>query len=225
MIRVIAFPSALLGAFLVGCLVTIVGMGGFHAQEPPKKKNEELGAALLAVEEAELRERMITALAIAEGVRLRGRTVLVAMSELARVRRAIAGLSAADPNRPKLQARIDALENRRIAVSAIVDQEFDTYVEVVGEIAVELWPRLRRVSNALAEDLETRRLGKLGEMLPLLRAHVEEMNRAGGITSEALLRWRSDVDDTFDRRRDRLRDRKSPETAIPETVEKGDRDI
>lgn len=195
------------------------------AEEPAPPQDPELTAALLAIEEAELRERMITALAIAEGVRLRGRTILVAISELDRVQRALTQLSPTDPARAALEARVARLEGRRAEISGVVDREFDSYVAVVTEIAGELWPRLRRVGRQLEEDLEGRRLDRLGALLPLLRAHVGELNRTGGLPAEALGRWRTEIDDSYALRKRRLDERLAPEPEIAPKAGDTERDI
>ena len=189
-------------------------------------RSQEAAAALLALEEAELRERMVTALAIAEGLRLRGRTVLVAMTEIDRVRAALREFSPADPERAPLEARLNVLETRRIEVGRIVDEEFEAYLAIVAELASDLWPRLRRVGGDLEADLRDRRLSRLGELMPLLRAHVEEMNRAGALDADAAMRWRREVDDSYAFREERLRRRAAPEAPIaPPPASKPDEDI
>lgn len=192
---------------------------------PPEAPHSDAAAALLAVEEAELRERMVTALAIAEGLRLRGRTVLVAMSEIDRVRAALKEMSPVAPERGALEARLDVLETRRIDVSRAVDEEFEAYLAVVGELASDLWPRLRRVGGELEADLRERRLSRLGDLMPLLRAHVEEMNKAGRLDADAAGRWRREVDDSFALREERLRRRNDPEPPVGPETSKPDQDI
>lgn len=171
----------------------------------------DLSAAMLAVEEAELRERMITALAVAEGLRLRGRTILIAMSEIERVRRTLRDVSPLDAERSRLGARLEVLEERRRKVSALVDQEFKAYLEIVGEIADDLWPRLRRVGGDLDADLESRRLDQLRELLPMLRAHAEQLNRQGSLSQTDAQEWRQAIDDTYELREDKLRQRNERE--------------
>lgn len=183
-----------------------------------------LTAALLAIEEAELRERMVTALAIAEGVRLKGRTVLVALSELRRVRRVLSELSPTDPRRRRLETRIDALEAKRRAVGEEVDREFRGYLDIVGEISTDLWPRLDRVGGVLEKTLTDRRLENLTELLPLMRGHVEELNREGSLSTDAAERWRREVDDTFETRRDIVEGRRTAPKA-PSRDPDEDRDI
>ena len=56
--------------------------------------------------EAELRERMMTALMIAQSVRLRGRTILVAMSQISHIRRIIDQLDPLSKNRPSYEERL-----------------------------------------------------------------------------------------------------------------------
>ncbi|MGF1658879.1 MAG: hypothetical protein ACFCUS_05580 [Rubrimonas sp.] len=190
------------------------------------ERSQEAAAALLALEEAELRERMVTALAIAEGLRLRGRTVLVAMTEIDRVRAALREFSPTDPERAPLEARLNVLETRRIEVGRIVDEEFEAYLAIVAELASDLWPRLRRVGGDLEADLRDRRLSRLGELMPILRAHVEEMNRDGALDAEAAMRWRREVDDSYAFREERLRRRAAPEAPIaPPSASKPDEDI
>lgn len=209
------FAAAVLA---VGCF-----LGGQAVSQ--NERSEEAAAALLALEEAELRERMVTALAVAEGLRLRGRTVLVAMTEIDRVRAALREFSPADPERAPLEARLNVLETRRIEVGKVVDEEFEVYLAVVAELSSDLWPRLRRVGGDLETDLRERRLSRLGEMMPLLRAHVEEMNRTGALDAETALRWRREVDDSYAFREERLRRRAAPEAPIAPTTSKPDKDI
>ncbi|MEM1342973.1 MAG: hypothetical protein AAGI34_00170 [Pseudomonadota bacterium] len=192
--------------------------------DDPAEYSSDLDAALLAIEEAELRERMITALAVAEGLRLRGRTVLVALTELTRVRRALADLSPTDPRRSALEARLTSLEQRQDEVSAVVEDEFRSYVGIVSDISTDLWPRLRRVGADLEADLLARNLERLNDLLPLLQTHVEEMNRSENLAPDALERWRTEIDDTYDLRRQR---RENPLGSGPyaDPSAKSDRDI
>ena len=175
------------------------------------------GDALLALEEAELRERMVTALAIAESVRMRGRTILVAMSEIARVRRSIEKLNPYSERRRELEDRLALQERRRAELEDEVERMFDEYLRLVATVATDLWPRLRRVSGRLGEDLARRQLGQLSELYPVMRGHVEEYNRTGAenVTQGMTERWRREIDDTWERRLDRLEEAPAPAAPAP----------
>ncbi|MGF1500891.1 MAG: hypothetical protein ACFBSD_03665 [Paracoccaceae bacterium] len=170
------------------------------------------GDARLAVEEAELRERLITALAIAESVRLRGRTILVAFSEYGRVRERIDRLGPTSERRVEYEARLAKLERRLVALDLEVDEEFNAYLEIVSELAGNLWSRLDRVGDAVAEDLKARRLARLHQIYPLVKAHIEEFHRAERVTRGMIDRWRAELDDTY---RKRLELRSAPPPPEP----------
>ena len=208
--------------FLVAFAMSVLSAALVSAQSA---RSNDAAAALLALEEAELRERMVTGLAIAEGLRLRGRTVLVAITEIDRVHAALTDLDPTDPERTRLARRLETLEHRRVEVSAGLDLEFRAYIEVVSEISSGLWPRLRRVGGELEDELRSRNLSRLGELMPLLRAHVEEFNRDGALSAEASQRWRREIDDSFALREERLRRRLDPERPVVDGDAETDQDI
>jgi len=181
--------------------------------------------ARLAVEEAELRERMITALAIAESVRLRGRTILVAMTEISRVRRSVQKLPPLSDERAAFEARLRRLEQRRIALDREVTEEFESYLAIVSELASDLWPRLNRVGDQVAEGLKERRLARLLKLYPLLHSHIEEYNRLGSVTRGITERWRAEIDDTYLLRREKLDSGPPPEPSVTEPNEQEEEDI
>ncbi|MGF1554553.1 MAG: hypothetical protein ACFBWO_18925 [Paracoccaceae bacterium] len=202
-----AFATGAAGpALALGLALSLLApyTGPAQSTDEAPAPGDEAAAARLAVEEAELRERMITALAVAEGVRLKGRTVLVALTELRRVRRTLSELSPTDPERRALERRLDRLEGRRRAVTEELDREFATYLEIVAEISTDLYPRLNRVGEALGEALLSRRLENLSDLLPITRAHIVELNREGDLSAAALQAWREEIDDTYAKRREIL---------------------
>ncbi len=193
-------PHKSLPACLAACLLA------FAAAPAPAQQSQALTAdqAILALEEAELRERLVTALAVAESIRLRGRTILVAMSEIGRVRRRVQRIDPASERRAEFEARLRRLEERRIELDAEVDEEFRTYLVLVSEIAGSLWTRVDRVGQGLSESLAERRLSRLHELYPVVRSHVQEFASAETVTRAATDRWRREIDDTYDMRQERL---------------------
>lgn len=198
---------------------------GWSSAESNQTKKQNLNAALLALEEAELRERMITALALAENLRLRGRTVLVAINEINRVRRAIRDLGPFDPDRARLEKRVEQLDRRRKQVTDLVDAEFEKYLALVAELGGDLWPRLTRVGSQLHQDLEDRGLERLSGLFPILREHVEQFNRSGSASAQQIIEWRRMVDDTYRMRQKKLRDGFEPERVPSRKDLKKDEDI
>ena len=185
--------AAVLGLALAALLAPMPG----SAQQANGEMSE---VARLAVEEAELRERMMTALVIAESVRLRGRTILVAMSEISRVRRSVSRLSPDSERRAEFESRLARLEARRKELDAEVDREFLSYLEIISELAGDLWARLDRVGDDVATGLEERRLSRLRELYPLVHRHIEEFHKAETVTRGMTRRWRAEIDDTYDLR-------------------------
>jgi len=181
-----------------------------RAEEPPLTGD----AARLAIEEAELRERMITALAIAESVRLRGRTILVAMTEIARVRRSVDKLAPDSDRRAGFEARLDRLEARRRALDAEVDREFLSYLEIVSELAGDLWPRLERVGSQVAAGLAERRLSRLADLYPVVAGHIAEFHRAETVTRGMTGRWRAEIDDSYYLRLEKRQSAPPPEPSV-----------
>lgn len=175
--------------------------------------------ALLALEEAELRERLMTALAVAESVRLRGRTILVAMSEIGRVRRRVEKIDPTSERRAEFEQRLQRLEQRRIELDGEVDAEFQSYIVLVSELSDGLWSRIDRVGQGLLLSLDERRLSRLAQLYPVVMAHVEEFNRAQSVTRGVTQRWRREIDDTFEMRQERLRSL-PPEPALGNSDEK-----
>lgn len=153
--------------------------------------------ALLAVEEAELRERMMTALMIAQSVRLRGRTILVAMSQISHIRRIIDQLDPLSKNRPSYEERLRRLEVRRAELEDEVGREWEAYLEIVSTLAGDLWPRISRAGDQIADGLEERRLPLLAKLYPVMKTHLEEFNKSETVTRGMTERWRSEVDDTY----------------------------
>ncbi|MGF1445032.1 MAG: hypothetical protein ACFBRM_02395 [Pikeienuella sp.] len=175
--------------------------------------------ALLAVEEAELRERIMTTLAVAESVRLRGRTILVAMSEIGRVRRRLEKIDPTSPNRAAFEERLRKVEQRRVELDREVDEEFLSYLELVSEIAGEVWTRVDRVGDELSAGLAERRLAQLVKLYPVVRSHIQEFNQAETVTRAITDRWRREVDDTYEMRQQRLRAAPPPEPSLANPVE------
>jgi hypothetical protein len=190
------------------------GPGPARAQEALSQED-----ALRAVEEAELRERIVTALAIAESVRLRGRTILVAMSEIGRVRRRVERLDPTSERRAEFEERLARLEERRAEMDAELDDEFLVYLEIVSELAGGAWSRIDRVGGQVLESLEERRIERLQQLYPIVRGHIEEFHRAGAVTRAVTGRWRREIDDTYDLRRERLRAAPPPEPSLAEPEE------
>lgn len=181
--------------------------------------------ARLAVEEAEVRDRIVTALAIAQGLRLRGRTIMIAIQEIERAKRSLRDISPTDPDREKLEARLALLIERRKRVDQELDAEFDAYLELIGELSSTLWPRLRRVGENLVSELEERDLGRLANLLPIVRAHAEYLNRQGSLGLETMEQWRNEIDDSRQMRENRMkRERRNPDLSADEELQ-GDRDI
>ncbi len=204
-------PAGLLGLALAAAALA----------PPPEARAQGLQQALLAVEEAELREKMMTALAVAESVRLRGRTILVAMSEIARVRRRLEKIDPTSKNRATFEERLRRVELRRAELDREVDEEFLVYLELVSEIAGEIWSRIDRVGDGLSQNLADRRLAQLGKLYPVVKAHIEEFNKADTVTSAVTDRWRREIDDTYEMRQERLRAAPPPEPSLanPEDTE------
>lgn len=184
------------------------------AQPLPAQAPATLEEARLAVEEADLRARIVTALAVAESIRLRGRTVLVAMSEIGRVRRRVEQLDVQSENRAEFENRLTKLESRRAELDAELDAEFESYLELVSELASALWSRIDRVGGAVEQDLASRRIERLRELAPVVHGHIEEFNRLKSVTRAVTERWRREIDDTYDMRQERLRAAPPPEPSL-----------
>lgn len=181
-----------------------------------------VSAEALAAEEARLRERIVLALAVAESVRLRGRTILVAMSEIERVRARIATLAPDSGRRAEFDQRLAALEARRVELDREVDEEFLSYVTLVSDLAAVLFTRVNRVGDSVHAELEGLAMRRLTDLYPLLSEHIEEFNRDGGVGREATDRWRREIDDTYEMRRARAGGTVPSEPAVGagETTEK-----
>ncbi|GMG85338.1 hypothetical protein LNKW23_45580 [Paralimibaculum aggregatum] len=199
--------------------VALLGLAAL-ALPPARAQAQSTEQAMLAVEEAELRERLMTALAVAESVRLRGRTILVAMSEIGRVRRRVDKIDPTSERRAEFEARLKKLELRRIELDGEVDTEFQSYIVLIAEISEELWSRIDRVGDGLARDLAERRLSRLAQLYPVVKRHIEEFNKARSVTQAVTERWRREVDDTYEMRQERLRAAPPPEPSLADPDEK-----
>ena len=198
-----ALWTGLLAVLLAGALPA-------RAEEEPLTGE----AARLAIEEAELRERMITALAIGESVRLRGRTILVAILEIQRVARSVAKLSPGSESRRDYEQRLAALRERLRALDAEVDREWLSYLEIVSELAGDLWPRLERVGTEVAAGLAERRLSRLADLYPVVAGHIEEFHRAETVTQGMTTRWRAEIDDSYYLRLEKREGLAPPEPSV-----------
>lgn len=214
--------SVMVGICLIGAS-SIAVHAAQHGASPASETEQQLSRALLAMEEAELRERMLALLILSDSIRLRGRALLVAIGELHRVRRSLAAMDSTDPSKLRLENRLLKLETRRREVETTLDQEFQNYVTGVSELGNDLWPRLRRVGEQFPDLLRRRNLTRLERYLPVLQRHIEEFNRSSAVNASALIEWRRTLDDTFIERRNRLIQNQPKRVPAEEPVQpKGD---
>jgi hypothetical protein len=206
--------------FFVGLAAVLAFPVAAGADDTATKQPQD--AASLAFEEAELRERLMTALAVADGVRTQGRTLYVAMAETERLLQVLTRLDPADPGHREYTARLGELVRRQEAMAEGLDQDFAVYVGIVEDLARTIRPRLQRIGEALATRLADLGLTRLQTLQPLLQQHVEELNRSRVLTATIRERWLAEIDDSRVQRDERFR-RERPSTEVPR--HKGEKDI
>jgi hypothetical protein len=207
----------IVAALLAGLLASPIAAATAEDDKEPRD------AASLAFEEAELRERLMTALAVADGVRTQGRTLYVAMAETERLVQVLTRLDPADPAQRDYAERLGELIRRQEAMAAALDRDFATYVGIVEDLARTIRPRLKRIGETLATKLADLGLTRLQALQPLLQQHVEELNRSRVLTASIRERWLAEIDDSRARRDERFHHRRPPAAATPR--QKGEKEI
>ena len=199
--------------WLLGGLGACLTMSGKRA--PGEQLPSEPPAAL-ALDEAEVRERMMTAVAIANGIRTQGRALFLARHQTRTVEGHLRALPPVDSRRADYEKRLAALVARQQELDATIDRDFDAYLRILEEILKRPRVRVRRIGEQLAKDLGARQLDALATLLTLLRSHLEEGAQGGILGAEKPRKWLEAIDETRAQRRERF-DKNLP----PPVISKG----